>query len=393
MIFSSTEYAMAARLRIAFFGSSLLSAYWNGAATYYRGLIRALHEHGHRISFYEPEAFERQKHCDMPAPAYAYSVIYPADETGVRVALASARGADVVVKASGVGVFDTLLEHEVLALQSAQTRVVFWDVDAPATLDRVQQHPDDPFRQCIPAYDLILTYGGGAPVVNAYLGLGARACVPNYNALDPATHHPVAPDPRFSASLGFLGNRLPDREARVHTFFFEPAQAMPERRFVLGGSGWEGLRPAPTQSRQQRVPCWPNVTYLGHVYTCDHNAFNCTPLAVLNINRESMARYGFSPPTRIFEAAGAAACLITDAWEGLELFLDPGRECLVARNGAEVVNHLHTLTPERAHLLGQAARQRVLAEHTYAHRATQVEELLYATCHTLQEVAHEYAVS
>ena len=138
---------MAPRLRIAFFGSSLLSAYWNGAATYYRGLIRALREHGHRITFYEPEAFDRQKYCDMPAPAYAYSVIYPAhDDTGVRAALASARDADVVVKASGVGVFDTLLEHEVLALQSAKTRVVFWDVDAPATLDRVQQHPDDPFR-------------------------------------------------------------------------------------------------------------------------------------------------------------------------------------------------------------------------------------------------------
>jgi spore maturation protein CgeB len=394
---------MAPRLRIAFFGSSLLSAYWNGAATYYRGLIRALHEHGHRITFYEPEAFERQKHCDMPAPAYAYSVIYPAHEAGVRAALASAREADVVVKASGVGVFDTLLEQEVLGLQSARTRVVFWDVDAPATLERVQQRPDDPFRQCIPEYDLILTYGGGAPVVQAYLALGARACVPIYHALDPATHHPVAPKPRFSASLGFLGNRLPDREARVHTFFFEPARALPERHFLLGGSGWEGLCPVsgregrggpkPTQSRQQHVPQLPNVTYLGHVYTWAHNAFNCTPLAVLNITRESMARYGFSPPTRIFEAAGAAACLITDAWDGLELFLDPGRECLVARNGVEVMHHLQTLTSERARLLGQAARQRVLAQHTYAHRAAQVEELLYATCHTPGGITHEYAMS
>ena len=373
---------MAARLRIAFFGSSLLSAYRNSAATYYRGLIRALHEHGHRITFYEPEAFDRQKHCDMPASAYAYSVIYPAHEAGVRAALASARDANIVIKASGVGVFDTLLEQEVLTLQSAQTRVVFWDVDAPTTLDRVQQRPDDPFRQCIPEYDLILTYGGGAPVVNAYLALGARTCVPIYNALDPATHHPVVPAARFAGSLGFLGNRLSDREARAQTFFFEPARALPDWRFLLGGSGWE-----------QHAPRLQNVTYLGHVYTYDHNAFNCSPLAVLNINRESMARYGFSPPPRIFEAAGAAACLITDAWEGLELFLDPGRECLVARNGAEVVNHLHTLTPERARLIGQAARQRVLAEHTYAHRAAQVEELLYARCQTLQEVAHEYAVS
>jgi spore maturation protein CgeB len=365
---------MAHGLRIAFFGSSLVSAYWNGAATYYRGMMRALYARGHHITFYEPDAFERQQHRDMPAPAYARSVVYPAQtDADVRAALAAACDADVVVKASGVGVFDALLEQEVLTMQGPHNRVVFWDVDAPATLDRVQQHPDDPFRQCIPAYDLILTYGGGPPVVSAYQALGARDCVPIYNALDPDTHYPVPPDPRFAGALGFLGNRMPDREARVHAFFFAPAAALPEQRFVLGGNGWG-----------QHAPALKNVTYLGHVYTRDHNAFNCTLLAVLNINRESMARYGFSPPTRIFEAAGAAACLITDAWEGLDLFLTPGRECLVARDGAEVVDHLCALTSEQARATGQAARQRVLAEHTYAQRAAQVEALLYATSYTSQ---------
>jgi spore maturation protein CgeB len=363
-------------LRIAFFGSSLVSAYWNGAATYYRGIIRALHARGHRITFYEPDAFERQQHRDMPDPDYARSVVYQAQsDADVRAVLGQARDADVVVKASGVGVFDALLEQEVLTLRGPNTRVVFWDVDAPATLDRLQHDPDDPFRQCIPAYDLVLTYGGGPPVVEAYRAFGASDCVPIYNALDPDTHYPVPPDPRFVGTLGFLGNRMPDREARVHAFFFEAARALPQHRFVLGGNGWE-----------QHVPQLGNVAYLGHVYTRDHNAFNCTPLAVLNINRASMARYGFSPPTRIFEAAGAAACLITDAWEGLELFLTPGRECLVARNGAEVVEHLSHLTAEQARVFGAAARQRVLAEHTYAQRAAQVEALLSTACHTLQGV-------
>lgn len=357
-------------LRIAFFGSSLISAYWNGAATYYRGIIRALYERGQQITFYEPDAFDRHKHRDISNPIYARSVTYPAqDETGVRHALAEARDADVIIKASGVGVFDALLEEAVLELRSPWRRVVYWDVDAPATLDRVQQHPDDPFRPCIPEYDLILTYGGGAPVVERYHALGAQRCVPIYNALDPSTHYPVASDARFEGTLGFLGNRLPDREARVHTFFFEPAYALPEMTFLLGGSGWD-----------QHVPCLANVVYLGHVYTRDHNAFNCTPVAVLNISRESMARCGFSPATRVFEAAGAGACLITDDWEGLALFLEPERECLVAHSGAEVVKHLRTLTPERARHIGQAARQRVLAEHTYAQRAAHVEALLTATC-------------
>jgi spore maturation protein CgeB len=354
-------------LDIAFFGSSLVSAYWNGAATYYRGIIRALADRGHRITFYEPDAFARQAHRDMEDPDWARVVVYPADgEDGVLRALDQARGADLIVKASGVGCFDVLLERAVLDLQGAGTLVIFWDVDAPATLDRVAQHPDDPFLPLVSRYDLVLTYGGGEPVVEGYARLGARHCVPVYNALDPATHYPVAPDPRFTGDLGFLGNRLPDREARVEAFFLAAAEALPDRRFLLGGSGW-GDKPLPR-----------NVTYLGHVYTRDHNTFNVTPLAVLNVNRESMARYGFSPPTRVFEAAGAGACLITDRWAGIEMFLEPELEVLVAGNGLEVAEHLAALTPARARAIGHAARRHLLAEHTYAHRAAQLEALLDA---------------
>ena len=362
-------------LNIAFFGSSLVSAYWNGAATYYRGIIRALSDRGHRVTFYEPDAYERQQHRDIPDPAWAKVVVYSAEgEAGVSQALEAAKGADLVVKASGVGVFDDWLEQAVLTLQRPGTLVAFWDVDAPATLDRVQANPDDPFAALIPRYDLVLTYGGGDPVVRAYEALGAKLCVPIYNALDPTTHFPVAPNPKFEADLGFLGNRLPDREARVEEFFLSAAAQLPEQRFLLGGSGWAD-KPMPT-----------NVQYIGHVYTADHNAFNCTPQAVLNINRESMARYGFSPATRVFEAAGAAACLITDHWQGLEQFLEPDREVLVARNGAEVAEQLRSLTPDRALQLGAAARQRVLAQHTYAHRAAQLETVLDAVM-TPQQVA------
>jgi spore maturation protein CgeB len=352
-------------MKIAFFASSLVSAYWNGAATYYRGIVRALHERGHQVTFYEPDAFERQKHRDMADPAWAKVVVYSAQsEAEVLRTVEQARGADLVVKASGVGVYDELLEGAVLGLQGPDTLVVFWDVDAPATLDRVHGDAADPFRPLVPRYDLVLTYGGGEPVRQAYLELGARDCVPVYNALDPSTHHPVPPEPRFQCDLAFLGNRLPDREARVEEFFLRAAAQLPQRRMLLGGSGWA----------DKGMP--PNVNYLGHVYTADHNAFNCTPLAVLNVSRESMARYGFSPATRVFEAAGAAACLITDAWEGLETFFAPGEEVLVAHDGAEVAAQLQALDPARARAIGQAAYRRVLAEHTYAHRAAQLDAVL-----------------
>jgi spore maturation protein CgeB len=352
-------------LNIAFFGSSLVSAYWNGAATYYRGLIRALHAAGHRTTFYEPDAYGRQQHRDMADPDWARVVVYSAEgDAAACRALEEAAGADLIVKASGVGVFDELLEAGVLKLKKPDNLVVFWDVDAPATLDRIHHNPDDPFRELIPKYDLVLTYGGGEPVVAAYTALDAQACVPIYNAVDPASHHPAPPDARFDADLAFLGHRLPDREARVEQFFLQPAAELPACRFLLGGNGWE----------DKEMP--DNVRYIGYVSTADHNAFNCTPKAVLNINRESMARYGFSPPTRVFEVAGAGACLISDAWEGIELFLEPGREILVARDGRDVVDILRGLTGQEAQDIGQAARERILAEHTYDHRVAQLEALL-----------------
>jgi spore maturation protein CgeB len=351
-------------MRIAFFGSSLVSSYWNGAATYYRGLLAAMARRGHEIAFFEPDAYDRQRHRDMPDPDWARLVVWHATPDGMAGATDQARGYDLIVKASGVGVLDPELEAAVLALRRPGNAVVFWDVDAPATLDRLAQDASDPFHRLVPRYDLILTYGGGDPVVRAYGALGARDCVPVYNGFDPTTHFPVAPEARFAAELSFLGNRLPDREARVDAFLFEAARRLPEARFLLGGSGWE----------PGRLP--PNLRLLGHVPTADHNAFNCSSRAVLNVNRESMARYGFSPPTRVFEAAGAAACLITDRWKGLEMFFEPGREVLVAADGAEVAELVGGLDPAHARAVGEAARRRVLAEHTYDRRAALCDAVL-----------------
>jgi spore maturation protein CgeB len=360
-------------VKIAFYASSLLSSYWNGAATYYRGLLSALAARGYRITFYEPDAYGRQEHRDIDPPGWARVVVWPADEPSAAAVAAEAADADVVVKASGVGVFDDFLLERLLQAACSDAIRIFWDVDAPATLAEMRAAPDHPLRRSLPELDLVLTYGGGPPVVEAYRALGARACVPIYNALDPSTHHPVPPQPEFAADLSFLANRLPDRETRVERFFLEPAARLPERRFLLGGNGWDGK------------PMSPNVRRLGHVGTALHNAFNASPLAVLNVARDSMADVGFSPATRVFEAAGAGACLITDAWEGIELFLAPGEEVLVARDGKDVVEHLTHLDPERARAIGRAARRRILAGHTYVGRAGEVDALLRQTARTKRE--------
>jgi spore maturation protein CgeB len=351
-------------MRIAFYGSSLLSSYWNGAATYYRGLLRDLAGRGHSITFYEPDAFDRQSHRDIDPPDWCRVVVYDATIAAARAVIAEAVHADVVVKASGVGVFDDELLTGVIRAARPGAIRLFWDVDAPATLAQLRAEPDHPLHRALPHLDAVLTYGGGPPVVAAYEGFGARRCRPIYNALDPTTHFPVPPEPRFTADLNFLANRLPDREARVETFFLEPAARLPGRSFILGGNGWGDK------------PMSGNIQRLGHLGTADHNAFNTSSRAVLNVARDSMAEVGFSPATRVFEAAGAGACLITDAWEGVEQFLTPNQEILVARDGADVIAHLTDLTPERARSIGDAARARILAEHTYSRRGAEVDALL-----------------
>jgi spore maturation protein CgeB len=349
-------------MNIFVFGSSITSSYWNGAATYYRGIYRNLAQLGHCITFAEPDVFGRQQKRDPGDYSYVQSLVYstPSDLPEM---YSRAAGADLIIKHSGVGADDAELEHAVARGIETDALRGFWDVDAPATLARVEHDPD-PFRALIPDYDFIFTYGGGMPVVEHYLRLGARNCYPIYNGVDPEAHHPVSKDFSLECDLVLVANRLPDRERRVEQFFIRAAELAPELRFVLGGEGWG----------DKRLPS--NIRWIGHVATADHNRVNCSARMVLNLNRDSMANVGFSPPTRVFEAAGAGACLITDAWLGIEMFFKPGKEILVATSADEIVRLLRTTSDEEAAKIGTAMRSRVLRDHTYAERAAEVSELL-----------------
>jgi len=354
-------------MHLTFFGSSLVSSYWNGAATYYRGLIRALHGLGHTVTFCEPDAYGRQQNRDLAEdPEYARVVVYRTAEERDALLDEAFAASDWVVKCSGVGVWDAELEAAVAGRSGGAARTAFLDVDAPATLGRIAADAADPFIACIPRFDHVLTYGGGPPVVAAYERWGARACTPVYNALDPEEHRPPerAGEPRWD--LLFMGNRLPDREARVDEFFFRAATLCPEARFALGGEGW-GDRSMPA-----------NVEYLGHVPTGRHNEVNAAARLVLNVHRESMVANGWSPATRMFEAAGAAACQVTDAWEGIEEFFAPGEEILVARDAEEVAAWVRAVDDARARRVGEAGRRRALRDHTYGQRARLLDTVLRA---------------
>jgi spore maturation protein CgeB len=350
-------------MKLFVFGSSLTSTYWNGAATYYRGIYKNLHRLGYEIVFAEPDIYNRQGNRDGHQIDYADVRVYHTP-TDIPELLREAARCDLVIKHSGVGGDDELLEREVLGCGSDRTQVAFWDVDAPATLERLETDPKDPFRKLIGKYDYIFTYGGGKPIVDHYTRLGASRCFPIYNALDPDTHYPVGVDRDLHCDLAFVGNRLPDREARVEEFFLAAAILAPEMSFVLGGEGWSD-KPLPH-----------NVRWIGHVGSDRHNLVNCSARMVLNINRTSMARVGFSPPTRVFEAAGSASCVITDLWEGIETFFAPATEILPAASASEVVNHLRRISEAEAARIGMVMRERALRDHTYAQRGMEVHGIL-----------------
>jgi spore maturation protein CgeB len=340
-------------MKIAFYGSSLLSSYWNGAATYYRGILRdlavaRLRHHVLRARRLRSAAASRHRSAGMGAGRSSI----PRPKKGCKRARRGGE-ADIVVKANGVGVFDRELLEGVIAHARPDALRIFWDVDAAATLDEMRA---DARIRCAPRCPTSTWCSLMAAARRWWTPIAgsARPCVPVYNALDPSTHFPVPPDPRFACDLAFLGNRLPDREARVEEFFLRPAAALPDRQLPdrrqrLGEQADAGQRP-PSRS----------------CLHAEHNAFNCTPKAVLNVARDSMAHIGFSPATRVFEAAGAAACLITDAWEGIEQFLAPGdrgagRPRRPGRRRASRRAH-----PERARGDRRGgAPIRVLAEHTY----------------------------
>ncbi len=365
---------MKPQARIFAFGSSIVSSYWNGAATYYRGCYKYLARLGYDITFAEPDAYGRQQHRDADDFSYVTSLVYKprAEDNGRDLdrLLAHAAGYDIVVKHSGIGCDDAELEARVPAecvgKRGPDDAMTFiWDVDAPATIHRMQADANDALAQSTRLYDAILTYGGGPLARDGFLQFGAQAYYSMYNGLDPETHFPVSPDPTLACDVVFLGNRLPDREARVEELFLRAATLAPHARFILGGEGWG----------DKQLP--PNVRWLGHVPTADHNRVNCSASMVLNINRASMAEFGFSPPTRIFEVAGAGTCLLCDDWPGIADCFNPddgqNREILVVKNAEDVVAALTRYDLAQRRQIGAAFATRGLLDHTYAQRAAQAD--------------------
>ncbi|HEX2986787.1 MAG TPA: hypothetical protein VHS06_01245, partial [Chloroflexota bacterium] len=244
-------------MKVTLFGSSIVSSYWNGAATYYRGICKALSKLGYELVFVEPDAYQRQQHRDLLSDPEYIEVRVTRSWDELERELKAAQGSDLVAKCSGVGVFDDLLEERVAGM-AGDALTAFWDVDAPTTLEKAFSEPGWYFSKLVPKFDTILTYGGGPAVQKGYGTLGARAVHLVYNAVDPDEYAPAEPSEEYRCDLMLMANRLPDREERIKSIFFAAAELAPDQEFILGGEGW-GDYPFPR-----------NVRYIGHVPTALH---------------------------------------------------------------------------------------------------------------------------
>ncbi|MDB4934476.1 MAG: hypothetical protein JWP87_1448 [Labilithrix sp.] len=349
-------------MKLVVFGLSVTSAWGNGHATLWRGLLRALAEDGHRVVFFEKDTPYYAEHRDQPEGEGYDVVVYPSWEDVRARATKELADADVGMVTSFCA--DARAASE-LVLGSRAERV-YYDLDAPVTLDALARGEDVPYlpHDGLGAFDLVLSYTGGEALVTLETRLGARRTAPLYGSVDLVTHGRGVRDEAFASDLSYLGTYAEDRHASVEILFLDTARSRPEHRFLLGGPMYPPDRRGPS-----------NVRWLPHVAPPDHAAFYGSSRLTLNVTRGAMARMGHCPSGRLFEAAACGAPIVSDAWDGLEDFFEPGREILVAHDTDDVLDALSLGKQELAQM-ARRARERVLADHTAVRRARELVTLV-----------------
>jgi len=345
--------------RLVVFGLSLSSSWGNGHAIPFRGLCRELAALGWQITFFERDVEWYRSNRDVPSAEYCDLRFYDRwpDEVAAEV-----RAADAVLVGSYVPEGAELVEW----LATTGRPLFFYDIDTPITLTALQQTGrteylrGDQIRQ----FQVYFSFTGGPALDELEQRWRSPHAEALYCGVDPTVYHPAAVDPRFTCLLGYMGTYAADRQARLESLLIDAAHRYPERRFVIAGAQYPPMD----------LP--PNVAHEVHVYPREHAAFYSSNFATLNLTRDAMRSYGWSPASRLFEAAACGACIISDTWCGLDELLEPGQEILLADTPAELQVHLESLSDERRASIGEAARARVLAEHTFAHRASQVDAAL-----------------
>ena len=375
-------------MKLVVLGLSLSSSWGNGHATTYRALLKAFAERGHDILFLERDMpWYSGEHRDMPDPNFCRLEFYngvaeshptschprgggdprlrrddkarrreerPASLADYRDEIASA---DAVIVGSyvpdGVQVAEFVHEH-------ARGVTAFYDIDTPVTLAKLERGDHEYLApEAIPRFDLYLSFTGGPTLDRLERQYGSPAARALYCAVDEANYRPV--DVPIRWDLSYLGTYSDDRQPTLERLLIEPARRRPDLRFAVAGPQYpEDID-------------WPdNVERLDHVPPADHAEFYSASRFTLNVTRADMIEAGWAPSVRLFEAAACGTPIVSDVWEGLDELFAPDREIILAEQADDVIAALD----REARQLGAAARETVLAEHTAAHRAAELEAFL-----------------
>jgi spore maturation protein CgeB len=352
-------------VKLVVFGLTISSSWGNGHATLWRGLCKALIRRGHHVVFYERDVDYYAANRDLSAIPGGRLVLYPDWAEAVPHARRDLRDADAAIVTSycpdGVAASD-------LVLASPAEVKAFYDLDTPVTLARIEAGEQVPYigSRGLRDFDLVLSYTGGAALDQLRRRLGARSVAPLYGSVDPDVHRPVAPLERFRADLSYLGTFAADRQQALDELFLAPARERPGTRFLMGGACYP-----------DGFPWTENLFFVRHLPPPEHAAFFSSCRLTLNVTRAAMAAMGHCPSGRLFEAAACGAPIASDVWDGLDAFFTPGCEILPVRDRRDVCDALD-LSDSELRRVGDAARERALAEHTADRRAGELAGLLEA---------------
>lgn len=350
-------------MHLVIFGLTISSSWGNGHATLWRSFVKAMSRRGHTVTFYERDLPYYADTRDVwSVPRGLALRFYDSLQAIGSEALNDLSRADVAVVTSYCPDGPAVCR---LVLESRAAIRVFYDLDTPVTLEALRGGKAVEYLppQGLSEFDFVLSYTGGRALRELQSKLGARAAVPLYGWVDPETHLPVAPQKDMRASLSYLGTYAADRQAALKELFVRPARLFPDQRFVIGGAQYP-----------ENFPWSRNISFLHHMPPGRHAAFFSSSRATLNVTRRPMAKYGHCPSGRLFEAAACGTPILSDTWPGLDAFFTPGREILPVRTHRDVLDALELSDRELAGI-GQAARARVLSQHTADRRAYEFETI------------------
>lgn len=346
-------------LDVVVLGLSVTSSWGNGHATTYRGLLRELARRGHRVTFFERDMPWYAGNRDMPQPEFCRCELYDSlAELRDRFAR-DVRDADLVIVGSYV---PQGVEVGEWVIRTTHGATAFYDIDTPVTLAKLARGDDEYLsRALIPRYDAYLSFTGGVTLDRLEHEFGSPMARALYCSVDPALYFPEATDVQWD--LGYMGTYSDDRQPTLTELLIEPARSWTHGRFAVVG---------PQYPKRLR---WPrNVERIGHLAPREHRAFYNAQRFTLNVTRADMVAAGWSPSVRLFEAAACGTPIVSDYWDGLDDILSLGSEVLLARSAADVLEYLREMPEEQRRAIGDRARARVLAEHTAAHRAAELEQ-------------------